>query len=187
MRLSSTHLSRLFKLAAGLLFFASSSLAQPAETCGPGDSLGGLDTLPQNLVGSALSDDFTMTGAGCNERQFDHVTCLTPTTDCTIVAACAAGVRLSSDTESNSEVDSEGLQVSVNAVEGACSTAPASCLASSVGTGASGDVNVAVTGGTTYCFVCEVDFAKSLQLSLSTAGDCGFLPVGLQSFSIDEE
>ena len=150
-------------------------LAQPpAETCGAGDSLSGSDLMPQNLGAMASSDDFTLTGTGCNERNSDHVTCFTPTSSCSVQAECSDSTR-----------DLDGLQFSVNAFEGPCTTSPASCLDSSQGTGSSGSITVALTAGTMYCFVCEVDSPGGLGLSLSTAGDCGMLPVELQTFEIE--
>ena len=150
-------------------------LAQPpAETCGAGDSLTGADAMPQNLSAFASSDDFDMSGTGCNERGPDHVTCFTPGMSCTVLAECF-----------DDPLSPQGLQFSVSAFQGSCTTAPASCLDSSQGTGNSGQISVALTGGTTYCFVCEVDFAGQVGLSLSTAGNCGPLPVELQTFEIE--
>jgi hypothetical protein len=162
-----------------MLFSVSVALAQPpAETCGAGDSLSGADMLPQTLVATPAANSFTMSGAGCNELGFDHVTCLTPTTDCTIVAECFDPDALTDEVE--------GLQFSISVFSGACSTAPASCLDSSQGTAASGQISVAVTGGTNYCFVCERADSNAMTLEMSTAGSCGALPVELQTFDVGE-
>jgi hypothetical protein len=158
--------------------FSSSLWAQPpAETCGAGDSLGGADMMPQSLVGTADTDDFTMTGTSCNELGLDNVTCFVPTTDCTVVAEC-------SDSSPPFEVV-EGLQFSVSAFQGACTTSPVSCLDSSQGTGVSGQISVALTGGTQYCFVCERGNSGATAIDLSTAGSCGALPVELQSLEVE--
>lgn len=166
----------LVSIAILLLFAAAAAAQPPVDTCGADDSLTGADTLPQILAGVPASNDFNLSGTGCNEQGFDHVTCLTPTTDCTITAECSDG----DITESV-----EGLQIGISVFSGACNTSPASCLDSTSGTGGSGQINVNVTGGTNYCFVCERGDTGVTTLSLSTAGDCGALPVDLQTFSVD--
>lgn len=157
------------------LIVTPSALAQPpAETCGAGDSLSGSDMMPQIIFSAASSDDFDMSGTSCNEQGPDNVTCFTPTSSCTVVAECSDASR-----------SPEGLQVSISVFQGSCTTTPASCLDSSQGTGSSGQISVALTGGTNYCFVCETNFSLDLEISLSTAGDCGPLPVDLQTFEIE--
>jgi hypothetical protein len=155
---------------------APAALAQPpAETCGVGDSLTGADTMPQNIFLSVTGDDFDMSGTGCIELAIDHVTCFVPEFDCTVVAECYDATR------------TEGVQFAINATQGACDTAPASCLDSSQGSPSSGTISVALTAGTNYCFVCEINSPGDLGLSMSTsAGNCGALPVGLETFGIEE-
>ncbi|MEM1180092.1 MAG: hypothetical protein AAGM22_17250 [Acidobacteriota bacterium] len=164
-----------------VLLFASASFAQPpAETCGAGDSLDMADTLPVSVSTTPATDDFTLTGTGCEELGVDHVTCLTPTNSCVINARCGDPVFLSGGAAKL------GVQGAVNVVEGSCSTNPASCTASAAGTGSGTVNNVALTAGTQYCFICETDFPDVLQLDLTlVSGDCGGLPVSLQSFAID--
>ena len=163
-----------------LLLVATPALAQPpAETCGAGDSLGGTDMLPFNGSLAPGANDFAMTGAGCAESGFDHVTCFTPQNSCTVTATCSLA------TLAERAQAPEVLQVGVNVVQGPCSTSPASCSASDSGTGGGTVVGVALTAGTNYCFVCESGVSSSLALDVqATAGDCGALPVELVSFEV---
>ena len=162
------------------LLVATPVFAQPpAETCGAGDSLGGADMLPFNGSLPPGVNDFTMTGTGCTENGFDHVTCFTPQNSCTVTATCS----LASVAERAQAP--EGLQVGVNVVQGPCSTAPASCSASNSGSTIGTVVGVALTAGTNYCFVCESGASSSVALDVqATAGDCGALPVELVSFEV---
>ena len=160
-----------------VLLLATGSWAQPpAETCGAGDSLSGSDMLPQTLSMTPTSNDFNLNGSGCVELGDDHVTCMTPASSCDVAASCADSVA---------PLAPRGLQIGISLVQGSCTTTPASCLASNSGTGG-GSINFSLVGGTTYCFVCETGNSPvDVTLSLTTTGDCGALPVGLQSFEVE--
>lgn len=176
--------TRLSSLLALLFLATTPAIAQPpATTCGLSDSLGSGDFFPIDATENTSSNDFTMTGTGCAEHGVDHVTCMTPTTSCTVNAQCSDNFTLV-PVETDRTL---GLQVAVNAVQGSCSTSPATCLDSGVGTGSGAITNLALTGGTTYCFVCEAGGSSiDLRLEIQAAsGDCGALPVELLSLEIE--
>jgi len=79
------------------------------------------------------------------------------------------------------------LPAATNLFQGACTTNPASCLASISGSGAQTIADTALTAGTQYCVVCSDQMSEtSIDLTIMiNAGDCGASPVGLQSFSVE--
>lgn len=167
-----------------LLLVSNPVLAQPpAETCGVGDSTTSGDMLPFNQTGTASTNNFTMTGTGCNELGTDNVTCMTPANGCTVTATCADDFI---PPPAQGGPSPDGLQLSVSAFDGGCNTSPASCLDSNQGTGSGTITGLALTAGTTYCFVCERGIPGTTNLQVTaTSGDCGALPVGLESFSAE--
>ncbi len=167
---------------------ALAAAAQPSDSCDGSQNLTGLDTIPHSMGQTASTNALDMSASTCSEQGLDHVTCFVPENSCTLQLSCGAIRR--------------GLQVAINIYDletavprntpqagpGACTTAPAGCIASNSGTGAGSLSGVSLTGGVEYCVVCEAGGGTPLflQLEMSGSSTCGALPVTLQGFSIDE-
>ena len=141
------------------------------ETCAGQPSLDWQDVMPFNVAPSPMSDDFAMTGAGCQPWNptncgfndgFDRVVCFIPTNDCEVLVQVATG--------------NSGAAAHVFA--GTCGE-PASCLASL----AEDDNGVLIpsvnlTANTRYCVVAERCGSASISWTINHIGgtDCG--PLG---------
>ncbi|MBZ0111207.1 MAG: hypothetical protein K8J08_01970 [Thermoanaerobaculia bacterium] len=164
------------------ILVASAGIAQPppAETCGPDASLDGGNTLPFLGVAFASVDDIDLSSStGCFELGSDHVTCFVPTNNCLVDASCFGGLNLGEAPD--------GLQFSINAVAGPCSTSPSGCVDADQATGGGLINGLSLTAGTNYCFVCEVGNPGTVTLDIAPqqGEDCGALPVQLQSLGVE--
>ena len=150
------------------------SAAPPQPTCNGNESLTGSDTFPFNdSLSAPLTDDFDMTASGCIEEGVDHVTCFRPTNNCSVNITCS--------------YPGGSPAIGANLYAGGCDTSPSSCSTASGGPGSTTIFGFALTGGTDYCVVCESD-ANITQLDISiseVSGNCGALPVTLESFTIE--
>lgn len=156
------------------LSLATVLAAQPSNTC-TGADLTGADTLPESGIVLDPSDDFSTTGAGCSSLgDDDWVACMVPENSCEVRLGCTS--------------DASDQRPNVYAASCGSIGAGTPCLASA---SVAATVDVALTGGTEYCFVCDSNGigssqAGGLSLTAINGTDCGSLPVSLQSFSIDE-
>lgn len=163
-------------LIVALSFALAPTAARAADTC-TGADLSGANTMPVSLPSNVnlLGNDFAPGGVNCaNAGGDDHVVCFVPTASCSIIAQCAPN-----------NFDASISMYSVPTC-GAI-TGSTACVASAQGSGPA--VNQALTGGVRYCFVCDSTETGSTDESLLlfvnvTAGDCGALPVALQTFSV---
>ena len=163
------------------LSFVGPALAQ-SNTCDGNENIPGTSTLPPhftvNQAAPGLTDTITLTGAGCIDQPGgdDFVACFIPTNSCTVDISCFY-------------TPVGGGTSATNLYSGACSTSPASCIASTSGTGTPQTISGAsLTAGTQYCVVCSNNVnLTSIDMSMdATAGsDCGALPIQLQSFAIE--
>ena len=169
----STPKSRYLLTALACVLLTSPAFGQPSATCDGNQNLSGTDTLPQSFsVGAPLSNDLTMSGAGCNEQGVDFVVCFTPQLSCTVNIDCSYNPP-------------GAATIAANIYQGSCTTSPASCINS--GSGANvGSTVAALTAGTEYCIVCESSVnVTNLELFFDVdSGSCGLLPVELEEFSI---
>ena len=167
-------LRTLLRVALLAMIFASPALSQPPrDTCDGNENLSGMDMLPQMLsLPAPMANDFTLPAATCNEIGPDHVTCFAPQNNCTVDITC----RYVPATQ----------VVSANLMLGPCVTNPASCIGTATGTTAT-IVGASLTAGTQYCVVCESPVsitAMAIDIVQNT-GNCGSLPVELQSVSVE--
>ncbi len=167
-------LRTLLRVALLAMIFASPALSQPPrDTCDGNENLSGMDMLPQMLsMPAPMANNFTLPAATCNEIGLDHVTCFAPQNNCTVDITC----RYVPATQ----------VVSANLMQGPCVTNPASCISTATGTTAT-IVGASLTAGTQYCVVCESPVsitAMAIDIVQNT-GNCGDLPVELQSVSIE--
>lgn len=167
-------LAMFFAVAIALLTVPA--FAQISDSCDGGQSLGSMDTFPQNLnLPAPLTNALTMTGASCNEQGVDSVTCFVPENDCTINITC--------------NYTPGSTTMAANLYEGPCAASPASCVASNSDTSPVSLASQNLTAGTEYCVVCESAAnatAIEVDISETTPGSCGSLPVELMSFSVDD-
>ncbi|MEM7583398.1 MAG: hypothetical protein AAF560_08470 [Acidobacteriota bacterium] len=142
----------------------------PVESC-TGADLGNSDMLNGGGFFDPSTSDFTMSGTGCTEQGVDSVLCFTPENSCDVRITCARDSGLNS----------------VNVFTGACTAVPAMCSNTASGTG-SASVDVTLSAGVNVCVVCEYagTGGDSRMAFSELSGDCGQLPVDLQSFSISE-
>ena len=165
-----------------LLGVSVAGVAQPptegCDTPNPGDhNVGGI-MLPFGPMGfqPQTRADYTnwsncpIFGGGDPIITADHVTCITLTNTCTVGFQCiqtAVGVH--------------GNHVS----SGNCSTG-GMCNGSRSNIVNSSSSLQPLTVGQNYCFWCGNYGTQAITLTLATqSGDCGALPVDLQSFTID--
>ena len=174
LRTRTSHRPDLLRVALLAMIFASPALSQPPrDTCDGNENLSGMDMLPQMLsLPAPMANDFTLPAATCNEIGPDHVTCFAPQNNCTVDITCryVPATRV----------------VSANLMLGPCVTNPASCIGTATGTIAT-IVGASLTAGTQYCVVCESPVsitAMAIDIVQNT-GNCGDLPVELQSVSIE--
>ncbi|MEM7587284.1 MAG: hypothetical protein AAF560_28110 [Acidobacteriota bacterium] len=161
---------RRLSLILALLFLVSASAGAqpPAEDC-TGADLTSSDTLPFFDSIIPTTDDFDMTGTGCVEEGVDSAVCFTPTNGCTVTVTC--------------EGDS-GVQTA-NVFTGSCTTSPTSCT--NTASGAIATISgLVLSAGVNVCLICEYSSPTFNDVTITaTSGDCGALPVDLQSFSIE--
>jgi hypothetical protein len=173
LRTRTSHRRGLLRIALLAMILATPALSQPPrDTCDGSENLSGMDMLPQMLsMPAPMANNFTLP-ATCNEIGLDHVTCFAPQNNCTVNITC----RYVPATQ----------VVSANLMLGPCVTNPASCIGTATGTTAT-IVGASLTAGTQYCVVCESPVsitAMAIDIVQNT-GNCGDLPVELQSVSIE--
>lgn len=141
-------------------------------------TLDGTDMLPISDAGVSGGDsDFTVPMAcelGATSFS-DAITCFTPTNTCDVQFDCTTG---------------GGSAVRASIVEGPCTGTFGTCLAagSSVVPPSTSSVSLTLNASTSYCFLCENTVGNAaFDVSITTAGDCGPLPVELLEFHIEGE
>lgn len=165
--------SLLRRLAAAALILAAPGFAQISGTCDGTENLTGADMFPQTLnPPPPLVNNLTMTGTGCIEVGFDAVTCFVPQSNCTIDITCGLPPNGAPD-------------MAVNLYQATCSTTPAACQAASSSFPPT-LTNQSVTGGLSYCVVCEIELdTQPITIAITeNTGSCGALPVSLLKFSV---
>jgi hypothetical protein len=162
------------QLVALLVLTALPAYAQnpPADSCGPGDSLGGSDMFPFSGSANPATNTFAMTGTQCSEVGKDAVVCFRPTSSCDVNIRCAF----------------VNTTVAANLFLGPCESSPAACVQSATAQHFA-SIDASLSGGQEYCVVCETSdttFTFSAQVDImTTAGNCGPLPVELESFIVE--
>ena len=163
---------------AALTLFSGAASGQLANDC-TGAGLTGADVLPvSETVGSAgFSQDLDMSAGSCTELTsgMDTVVCFTPENSCNVNFTC--------------DYVPSGTSMAANIFEGMCSDTPASCTATAANaTGPAVISDFALSAGTNYCFQCESAVAAVSMFAeiAASSGDCGSLPVSLQSFEVNE-
>lgn len=166
----------LLTLALQLPAYAQTS----TENCTGQPSLDGDDMFDFSVGPTPMSDDFAMTGTGCDPWDptncgfndgFDRVVCFTPTNNCDVLVNVGTG----------------GNGAAAHVFSGMCGE-PASCVASiSEDDNAVLIASVSLTSGTQYCVVAERCGIASISISITqiNATDCGPLPVTLQTFTVE--
>ena len=165
-----------------MVLFAGVLAAQPSDTC-TGAALDGSDNLPFNGATTPANASFNVSGIGCTNPGFalDGAVCFRPTNNCSVNFSCA--------------FNSGSAYLNVrNVGAAACDAAAGPCVATAALSGTSPNVisGIALTGGTSYCFICHTDdqvapFAtQTFAITLADgSASCGALPVELQRFEVE--
>jgi len=168
--------ARLCGLGLLLLLVSQAAFSQSFQEDCTGATLDGLSFLPINDTMLSGGDaDFTVQpSCQLGSTAFsDIVTCFTPQNTCTVEFICnAAG----------------GSNVRSSIHSGSCATNFSNCLVAGadVVPGTPSPVSLALSAGSEYCFVCQNTVGNgNFSASITTAGDCGALPVEVSSFQID--
>jgi len=171
-------------LLSSLLAGATWAAITVGEDCTDADAPPG-ETLPQGplfTMGVPASVDFDFTtgapGNLCNPAEAgpDSVICFTPSMGCFVFGlTCAAS-------------DATAMTMKILSVGGppACNETSPTCVSNGSGTN-SVNANFVLNGGENYCFVCNADSGSTADhmWNLSPLGDCGTVPVELQSYSVE--
>lgn len=172
------------RLIVGLVMVLSAGVlaAQPSDDC-TGAALDGSDTLSFNGATTPSNASFNVSGTGCTNPAFalDSAVCFRPTNNCSVNFSCA--------------FNSGSAYLNVrNVGAAACEATAGPCVANAALSATSPNVisNIALTGGTSYCFICHTDdqvapFAtQTFTITLADgSASCGALPVDLQRFEVD--
>ncbi len=159
-----------FCVLALLAVLASPAAAQNlANNCGGSTNFGPIDipgtfTSTNSTTGSNGIDGSACLTMATNSNS-DGVICFTPQNSCTVDLTCNGSA-------------SNNIDAGVEA--GSCMSPTGGCTTNDSDT----VTGFSLTAGVQYCLYCESNQNQQLGFTITETGDCGLLPVELESFSI---